>query len=81
MFWRRDASFRLLLKSMKHVDNVGEAHRVDGPVGVAVEIGDNFKDAPAAEALQRFRRVWFVSTLCLMQGMANATPDLVGERL
>jgi hypothetical protein len=66
---------------MKHVDDVGEAHCVDGPLGVAVEIGDNFKNGSAAEALQRFRRVRFVSTLCPMQGMADTTPNLVGERL
>jgi hypothetical protein len=50
-------------------------------VGVAVEIGDNFKDGSAAETLQSFRRVRFVSTLCLMQGMADIAPDLVRERL
>jgi hypothetical protein len=41
---------------MEHVNQPREANRVHGPIGVPVEILDNFQDTAATEPLQRLGR-------------------------
>lgn len=51
---RLDALPRLLLEGMKHVDDLGELNRERRAVRGPFVIVDNFKDACATEASQRF---------------------------
>jgi hypothetical protein len=53
---RGNPSLRLLLKSMKHIDHSREAHGVNGPVGVTVEVFDDLQHTASAESLERLRR-------------------------
>jgi hypothetical protein len=46
---RRDASLGFLLEGVQYIDGVAEPHRVDGAVGVAVEVFDKLDD-PTPEA-------------------------------
>jgi hypothetical protein len=48
---RGDALFRFLLESVQHIHHSGKTHGVNGPVGVAVEIIDQFQDTAPAESL------------------------------
>jgi hypothetical protein len=48
------SAFRLLLEGVDDIEGFCEFHRIDGPVGVAVEILDQLHDT-AAEASKRFR--------------------------
>lgn len=63
-FPRRGDTFRrLLLKGVQHVNSVAEAHRVDGPEGVAF-IGRYYLDHRApAETLKGFDGGLFLAAL------------------
>jgi hypothetical protein len=58
-----DALFRFLLKSVQNVHDAGKTHGVNGPVGVAVEIVDQFENRTTAESLQRLGSYWLVPFL------------------
>src|SRR5437899_6551423 len=49
---RRDAACRLLLERMQHVQTALKAHRMDGPIGIAVKPIAKLQNP--AEALQGF---------------------------
>ena len=51
---RGDACSGLVLESMKHVNQAGEAHRKNRPVSVAVEVIDQFQNSAATESLSAF---------------------------
>lgn len=55
MFRRRNTVLRFLLKRVQHVNFRREPHRIDRPVGTAIIILNQFKDACAAEAPERLR--------------------------
>jgi hypothetical protein len=48
--WSSDALFCLLLKSVQNVHHTGKTHGVNGPVGIAVEIVDQFQNPFSAFA-------------------------------
>jgi hypothetical protein len=48
-----DASLCLLLESVQHVHHADEAHGINRPVGVAVEVIDQFQNGTAAKSLRR----------------------------
>jgi hypothetical protein len=66
---------------MEHVNQASEANGVNGPLGIPLEIIDDLQDTAAAESFQRLRRVRLISALCLMQRVADAALDLIGEGL
>jgi hypothetical protein len=49
-----DSLLRLLLKSMKHVDRIREAHGVHRPVGVAIVLLDDLQDPSPLKPLRGF---------------------------
>jgi hypothetical protein len=59
----RDAFLRLLLKGMQDVNHASKLDGVDGAVGIAIEVIDDFKDTPATKPLQRLRGWVLVSML------------------
>jgi hypothetical protein len=71
--WRSNAFLRFLLKGVEHVNQAGEANRVDGPVGVTVEILDDFKNTTAAKPFQDLYRLCLAAALCRVQGMPDAS--------
>src|SRR6266478_5281831 len=46
----RHALLRFLLESMKHEDRPGEFYGIDGSIGIALVILDDFQDSGAAES-------------------------------
>ena len=52
---RVDAAFRFFLERMQHVDSRTKANRVNGAVGVSVEVLDKFYRT-TTEAFQQLRR-------------------------
>ena len=63
LFRSGDALFRLLLKSVQYVHHASETHGLNGPIGVAVEIVDQFQNRTAAESFQRLCSNRFISLL------------------
>jgi hypothetical protein len=39
---------------MKHINSLSKAHGVDSPVGIAIMMLDNFKNARTSKTLKRF---------------------------
>src|SRR4051794_37830112 len=65
----RNPACRFLLKSVQNVQDTLKAHRVDGPVRIAVEIVVDFKDS--AKTLQGFRATWMVPKLRFKKGLTD----------
>jgi len=65
-----DALLRLLLEGVQNVDALGKAHRVNGPVGVAVEILDQFH-CTTAEAFEQLCGWRIKPNLGKIQGKAE----------
>jgi hypothetical protein len=49
-----DAFFRFLLESVQDIHDVGKAHGVNGPIGVAVEVLDQLKDSTTTKTAECF---------------------------
>jgi hypothetical protein len=49
-----DATSGLFLKAVQDIDCFGEAHRVDNPVGIAIEVLNELQDAGAVVAMSGF---------------------------
>jgi len=64
---------------VQHVNSPGEAHGVDGAVGVAVEVVNDLQHARPAEALQRLGVRRLVAELGIPQGSADPPPNVLGE--
>ena len=47
-----DATLRLLLENVQHVDGGREAHRIDSAKRITCMASDNFKNARASKALE-----------------------------
>ena len=76
---RRAPFFRLLLESVKYIDRCCELDRVDRSIGVAVEVIDDFENAPADEALQGFGIAVFRAILGIVESEADEPPNRIGE--
>lgn len=66
----RDASFRLLLKTVQYIDRAGETYRVDTPKRIAVKIVHDLQNAPPAKSFERLCRGMLLAIL----GIEMATP-------
>lgn len=50
---RRDTSLGFLLKNVKYIDRANKTDRIDGTIGVTIEIFDDFEDPTTAKTPQR----------------------------
>ena len=64
--------FAFFLKGVQHIHHTGKTHGLNGPVGVAVEIVDQFQNSTAAESFQRLCSYWLIPLLHLVQRVPNA---------
>src|SRR5471032_3372000 len=68
---RRDTALALLLKAVQYKYCFLELHRVDGTIGAARIILDDFQYAGAAKTMQYLGAVVFVTALGQIQRMAE----------
>lgn len=64
---------------MQEVNHARETNGINGSIGAAIEILDDFQDATAAKTLERLRHIRLFAALCLMQCVADASPDFFGK--
>src|SRR2546429_9680204 len=65
---------------MKHVDGLGEAHRIDRAVGAAVVVLHDFENRGTAKRFQWFRRIVLLAVLREIQGETDLLPDALWKR-
>jgi hypothetical protein len=80
-FRRGDAFLRLLLERPQHVNRFREAHCIDGPIGVAVEVLDDLQNTGSAETLQWLGSRRYAAALRLVQRMPDLGSDLFRQAL
>jgi hypothetical protein len=78
---RGDASLRLLLKGVQHVNGILEADCIDGPPSVALMGRHDLKHGAPAESFERFDRRVFFATLRRIKGLAHVALYRPGESL
>ena len=78
---RGDASLRLLLEGVEHVDRLVEPGCVDRAIRVGVVTVDDLHDARAPEAFQRLCGWIGLAVLGRVESLADITADLLRKPL
>src|ERR1035437_2186888 len=76
---RGDTFLRLLLKGVQHVNSVAEAHRVDGPEGVAFIGRNDLKHSAPAEPFEDFDGGVFLAALGCIKSLSHVALYRPGE--
>jgi hypothetical protein len=78
---RGDASLRLLLKGVQHLNGILEADFIYGPPGVTLMGRHELKHGAPAESFEGFDRGVFFATLRCIKGLAHIALYRPGESL